>query len=116
MEVDAVTRCGGIALLVPLHHEAQLLVVMLHPGQVRRGEDGGDAAQGGHGGPRYRWNYPGPMRRHLTLAIRLAMVVAVLGVVRQVLVDRSPHRGLHGAEPVIGSLDTWPPVPRRPVG
>jgi hypothetical protein len=56
------------------------------------------------------------MRRHLTLAIRLAMVVAVLGVVRQVLVDRSPHRGLHGAEPVIGSLDTWPPVPRRPVG
>jgi hypothetical protein len=50
------------------------------------------------------------MRRLLAFIL----VVAVLGVVRQLLLDRSPQRALHGAEPVIGSLDTWPVVPRRP--
>ncbi len=53
------------------------------------------------------------MRRLLAIAIRLALVAAVLGVVRAVLSDRAPQRPLHGAEPVIGSLDTWPKVPRR---
>jgi hypothetical protein len=54
------------------------------------------------------------MRRVLILAIRAALVaVVVVGVVRAVLLDRAPQRPLHGAAPVIGSLDTWPNVPRR---
>jgi hypothetical protein len=53
------------------------------------------------------------MRRVLTLVFRAALVAAALGVVRAVLSDRAPQRPLHGAEPVIGSLDTWPKVPRR---
>jgi hypothetical protein len=54
------------------------------------------------------------MRRLLTLAIRAALVAALVGVVRAILLDRAPQRPLHGADPVIGSLDTWPKVPRRP--
>jgi hypothetical protein len=54
------------------------------------------------------------MRRVLTLAIRAALVGALVGVVRAILLDRAPRRPLHGADPVIGSLDTWPKVPRRP--
>ena len=54
------------------------------------------------------------MRRLLTFAARAALAAAVLAVVRAVLIDRAPQRPLHGAEPVIGSLDTWPKVPRRP--
>jgi hypothetical protein len=54
------------------------------------------------------------MRRLLTIAVRATLAATVLAVVRAVLVDRAPRRPLHGAEPVIGSLDTWPKVPRRP--
>ena len=54
------------------------------------------------------------MRRFLTLAIRAALAAALVGVVRAILLDRAPQRPLHGADPVIGSLDTWPKVPRRP--
>jgi hypothetical protein len=53
------------------------------------------------------------MRRLLTLAFRAALVAVVLGLVRVALSDRAPQRPLHGNEPVIGSLDTWPKVPRR---
>jgi hypothetical protein len=53
------------------------------------------------------------MRRVLTFAVRAVLVAAIIGVVRAVLLDRSPQRSLHGAEPVVGSLDTWPDVPRR---
>jgi len=56
------------------------------------------------------------MRRVLTLAIRAIVVAALIGVVRAVLSDRAPQRPLHGADPVIGSLDTWAKVPRRPTG
>ncbi len=58
--------------------------------------------------------YPCAMSRLLSLVIRLALVAAVVGVVRAVLADRSPRRSLHGTQPVVGSLDTWPEVPRRP--
>jgi hypothetical protein len=54
------------------------------------------------------------MRRVLTFAIRAILVTGVLAVVRAVVLDRAPQRPLHGADPVIGSLDTWPKVPRRP--
>ncbi|HWE65126.1 MAG TPA: hypothetical protein VG298_00635 [Acidimicrobiales bacterium] len=50
------------------------------------------------------------MRRLLVIIV----VAALVALVRQLLLDRSPQRGLHGADPVIGSLDTWPAVPRRP--
>ena len=55
------------------------------------------------------------MRRVLTILIRTALVAAAFAVVRHILVDRSPRQSLHG-QPVIGSLDTWPDVPRRPSG
>jgi hypothetical protein len=54
------------------------------------------------------------MRRLLWTAIRAALIIAVLAVVREVLLDRAPQRALHGSEPIIGSLDTWPAVPRKP--
>jgi hypothetical protein len=50
--------------------------------------------------------------------MRRMLLIVFLGVllaaVRQVLLDRQPRRALHGSAPVIGSLDTWPAVPRRP--
>jgi hypothetical protein len=54
------------------------------------------------------------MRRLLALVVRLVLVATTVGVVRAILANRSPERSLHGTEPVIGSIDTWPTVPRRP--
>jgi hypothetical protein len=56
------------------------------------------------------------MRRLLWTLVRAGLVVAVLAVVRSVLIDRAPRQALHGDEPIIGSLDTWPEVPRKPAG
>jgi hypothetical protein len=53
------------------------------------------------------------MRRFVSTLFRAALVIGVLAVVRAVLLDRAPRRELHGSEPVIGSLDTWPAVPRK---
>jgi len=53
------------------------------------------------------------MRRLMWMLVRAALVIGVLAVVRAVLLDRAPQRALHGSEPVIGSLDTWPAVPRK---
>ncbi len=54
------------------------------------------------------------MLRLLWTLVRVALFVAVIAVVRSVLLDLAPRRALHGDEPVIGSLDTWPEVPRKP--
>ena len=56
------------------------------------------------------------MRRLLWTGLRAALVIAVLAVVREILLDRAPQRPIpaRGREPVIGSLDTWPEVPRKP--
>jgi hypothetical protein len=54
------------------------------------------------------------MRRLLWTVVRAGLVLAVLAIVRSVLLDRAPQRALHGDEPIIGSLDTWPEVPRKP--
>ncbi len=56
------------------------------------------------------------MRHLLWTAFRAALVIAVLAVVREILLDRAPQRPIlaRGREPVIGSLDTWPAVPRKP--
>ncbi|HEY1650761.1 MAG TPA: hypothetical protein VGG09_02650 [Acidimicrobiales bacterium] len=54
------------------------------------------------------------MRRLLWTMVRAGLVIAVVAVVRSVLLDRAPQRALHGDEPIIGSLDTWPDVPRKP--
>lgn len=54
------------------------------------------------------------MRRLLWSLLKTGLLIAVLAVVRSVLLDRAPRRALHGDEPIIGSLDTWPEVPRKP--
>jgi hypothetical protein len=54
------------------------------------------------------------VRRLFWTLVRAAVVIAVLAAVRAVLLDRAPQRALHGTDPVIGSLDTWPAVPRKP--
>jgi hypothetical protein len=55
-------------------------------------------------------HYGGGMRRLLVVMV----TIVLMALVREILLDRSPRRDLHGASPVIGSLDTWPTVPRRP--
>jgi hypothetical protein len=54
------------------------------------------------------------MRRLVWVLVRAALVVAVVSAVRAILLDRAPERALQGGTPVIGSLDTWPAVPRKP--
>jgi hypothetical protein len=54
------------------------------------------------------------MRRLVSTLFRSALIIVALAVVRAVLLDRAPRRELHRGEPVIGSLDTWPDVPRKP--
>lgn len=54
------------------------------------------------------------MRRLLSVAIRLALIAAVVAVARQLMLERAPERAIEGTKPVIGSLDTWPAVPRKP--
>jgi hypothetical protein len=54
------------------------------------------------------------MRRLVSTLFRAALIVGALAVLRAVLLDRAPRRELHRGEPVIGSLDTWPAVPRKP--
>jgi hypothetical protein len=56
------------------------------------------------------------MRRLCTAVLRTALVVVAAGVVRALVLDRAPRRALHGTAPLIGSVDTWPKVPRRPTG
>ncbi len=56
------------------------------------------------------------MRRLVWTLARIALVVGAMAVLRQVLLDRGPRQELHGDDPVIGSLDTWPAVPRKPQG
>jgi hypothetical protein len=54
------------------------------------------------------------MRRLFRATFRIALMVGLLAVVRQLLLDRQPNKALNGTEPVIGSFDTWPEVPRKP--
>jgi hypothetical protein len=54
------------------------------------------------------------MRRLISMLFRVALAIAALAVLRAVLLDRAPRRELRSGEPVIGSLDTWPAVPRKP--
>jgi hypothetical protein len=56
------------------------------------------------------------MRRLLPTLLRALLIIGVLAIVRTVLLDRAPQRAIqaNGREPVIGSLDTWPEVPRKP--
>jgi hypothetical protein len=43
----------------------------------------------------------------------MVFIAAVVGAVRALRAGRSPERSLDGTQPVIGSIDTWPTVPRR---
>jgi hypothetical protein len=56
------------------------------------------------------------MRWLLKNLVRAAAVIVVVAIVRAILLDRAPQRALQGSTPVIGSLDTWPTVPRKPAG
>jgi hypothetical protein len=50
------------------------------------------------------------------MVLRAILVIAIVAIVRGLLLDRAPQRAIqaNGREPVIGSLDTWPAVPRKP--
>jgi hypothetical protein len=54
------------------------------------------------------------MRRLVWHLVRLGIFVVVAATVREILLERQPQKALNGSEPVIGSLDTWPTVPRKP--
>jgi hypothetical protein len=54
------------------------------------------------------------MRRLLRTLVRAAVVIVLVAVIREILLDRAPQRALQGGAPVVGSLDTWPAVPRKP--
>jgi hypothetical protein len=54
------------------------------------------------------------MRCLVSTLVRALIVIVVVAVIREILLDRTPEKALHGSEPVIGSLDTWPAVPRKP--
>jgi hypothetical protein len=56
------------------------------------------------------------VRRLMWTLARIALLLAAMALLRQVLLDRGPRQTLHGDDPVIGSLDTWPDVPRKPPG
>jgi hypothetical protein len=54
------------------------------------------------------------MRRLVSTLLRALVIVVVVAVIRVILLDRTPEKALHAGEPIIGSLDTWPAVPRKP--
>jgi hypothetical protein len=54
------------------------------------------------------------MRRTLSILTRLAALAVVIRLVQAVRADRAPRRALEGTRPLVGSIDTWPTVPRRP--
>jgi hypothetical protein len=56
------------------------------------------------------------MRRVLFALFRLALLAGVMVIAREVMLERAPQTALNGTQPVIGSLDTWPEVPRKPTG
>jgi hypothetical protein len=56
------------------------------------------------------------VRRLVWFLVRTVVVIVVVAVIREILLERTPQKALHGSEPVIGSLDTWPVVPRKPEG
>jgi hypothetical protein len=64
-------------------------------------------------------DYPGLVRQLAWTLGALAALVAgarLAVVVRRWRAERAPRRELNGKGPVIGSFDTWPPVPRAPSG
>lgn len=54
------------------------------------------------------------MGRFLTILLLVAAAAGVAWVVRGLLDERAPRRQLTGDGPILGSLDTWPAVPRKP--
>ena len=54
------------------------------------------------------------MRRLLSALLRAALIVGALAVRARRPARPGARRALHRDEPIIGSLDTWPAVPRKP--
>jgi hypothetical protein len=53
------------------------------------------------------------MRKLLKVLFLMALAAAVAYAARGLLDERAPRRELTGDGPVVGSLDTWPPVPKK---
>lgn len=54
------------------------------------------------------------MGRLVVRIVALALLAAGVGfAVRAVLAGRAPQRSVDGSGPILGSLDTWPSVPRK---
>jgi hypothetical protein len=56
------------------------------------------------------------MKRLSRLVLLLALAIGVTVLVRKLAAERAPTHGLNGSGHAPGSLDTWPPVPRKPAG
>ena len=55
----------------------------------------------------------GQVRSLVKVLFLMALAAGVAFVGRGLLDQRAPRRELAGEGPVLGSLDTWPPVPRK---
>ena len=71
---------------------------------------GAGAAHGPCGGPLATL---GPVRNLVKLLFLTALAAVVSFVARGLLDERAPRRELTGDGPILGSLDTWPPVPKK---
>jgi hypothetical protein len=54
------------------------------------------------------------VRHLLKLLVLVGLAAGAAYVVRGLLDERAPRRELRGDGPILGSLDSWPPVPKRP--
>jgi hypothetical protein len=57
--------------------------------------------------------YAGPVRHLLELLVLAGLAAGGAYVARGLLDQRAPRRELRGDGPVLGSLDSWPPVPKK---
>lgn len=54
------------------------------------------------------------MRHLLKLLLLVGVAAGAAYVVRGLRDERAPRRELSGDGPILGSLDSWPPVPKKP--
>jgi hypothetical protein len=78
----------------------------LHAASRADGSQGTAAAAGGR--------YPGWVGRLFRLVVLLAFVGLALAVARSLQRQAPLDGSLNGSRPLIGSLDSWPAVPRAP--
>jgi hypothetical protein len=54
------------------------------------------------------------MRSILRVLLVLSALTGMALLARRLLAERAPRRELNGSGAILGSLDTWPVVPRNP--